>query len=251
MLSGTLNISESPSATKLQTWQLRRLSKLPTGDRCVCLPVLSVEEIWNNDLDEKCYLPDSLKTMSSFHSQTMHRVSLSSSVSSRGRETPSKVKKNQRGVEACHDISSCLAMTGELSRVTSGRQCTNSQDKWKNFTDKNELKEVSREFHELASTLEEESHTWNKICKDSVKREGDIPKLAELAAQDEKQEDEERRDMKELFKQFRIYRKDEDEAKAILKEMQINLRGLWSAKFTSPWTKYGRCCRATTQRPSI
>ena len=100
-----------------------------------------------------------------------------------------------------------------------------SKDQWKNFTDNNELKEVSREFHELASTLEEESHTWNKICKDSAKREGDIPELAELAAQDGKQVDEERRDIKELFKQFRIDRKDKDEAKAILKEMQINLRG--------------------------
>ena len=51
-----------------------------------------------------------------------------------------------------------------------------SQDQWKNSTNKNEWKEVSREFHELASTLEDKSHTWKKSCKDS-----DILKLAELA----------------------------------------------------------------------
>ena len=74
-----------------------------------------------------------------------------------------------------------------------------SQDQWKNSTLKNEWKEVSREFHELASTLKEKSHTWNKSCKDSAKREGDILKLAEMAGQDEKQEDEERRDIKKAL----------------------------------------------------
>ena len=44
----------------------------------------------------------------------------------------------------------------------------------------------------LASRLEEKSHAWNESSEDSAKREGDILKLAELAAQDEKQEDEER-----------------------------------------------------------
>ena len=98
-----------------------------------------------------------------------------------------------------------------------------SQDQRKNSTNKNERKEVSRKFHKLASTPKEKSHTWNKSRKDSAKREGDILKLAELAAQDEKQEDEERRDIKKLLAQLRRDRKDEDEAKALLKEMQINL----------------------------
>ena len=47
--------------------------------------------------------------------------------------------------------------------------------------------------------------------------------MAELPAKDEKQEDEERRDIKKLLKQLRKNRKGEDEAKALLKEMQINL----------------------------
>ena len=96
-----------------------------------------------------------------------------------------------------------------------------SQDQWKNSTNKNEWKEVSREFHELASTRKEKSHTWNKSCKESGKREGDVLKLAELAARDEKQEDEEKRDIRKLLKQLRKDRKDEDEAEALLKEMQI------------------------------
>ena len=36
-------------------------------------------------------------------------------------------------------------------------------------------REVSRERHEWASSLKEKSHTWNKNCKDSANREGDIP----------------------------------------------------------------------------
>ena len=89
-----------------------------------------------------------------------------------------------------------------------------SHDQWKNSTNRNEWKEVSREFHELASTLKENlTHGTNAVK---------TVKLAELAAQDEKQEDEELRDIKKLLKQLRKDRKDEDEAKALLKEMQIN-----------------------------
>ena len=98
-----------------------------------------------------------------------------------------------------------------------------SQDRWKNPTNRNECKEVSREFHELASTLQDKSHTHGTEAVQTAKREGDILKVAELAAQDEKQEDEEERDIKKLLKQLRKDRKDEDEAEAFLKEMQINL----------------------------
>ena len=82
-------------------------------------------------------------------------------------------------------------------------------------------------------------------------------------------------DIKKLLKQLRKDMKDEDEAKALLKEMQINLgeaqgRSLQQnyrcsagststcgpgtrtvGSQTSSWTKCGRCCRASTQRPSI
>ena len=55
--------------------------------------LLLVEDVWDDDFGEKC-LTNSLKTMSRFHSRTMHRAPLSSSVSSGGREPPSKVTKN-------------------------------------------------------------------------------------------------------------------------------------------------------------
>ena len=49
-----------------------------------------------------------------------------------------------------------------------------------------------------------------------------------MAAQDEKQENEEMLDINKLLKQLRKDRKDEDEAKALLKEMQINLEEAWA-----------------------
>ena len=144
-----------------------------------------------------------------------------------------------------------------------------SQDLWENSTNKNEWKEVSREFHELASTLKEKiSHMEQKLSRQCQKK-----KLAELAAQEEKQEDEERRDIKKLLKQLRKDRKHEDEARALLKQVQINLEEAQATSAatncgvrpvrrvhagtrtvggqTSSWTHYGGCCRATTQRPSI
>ena len=44
-----------------------------------------------------------------------------------------------------------------------------------------------------------------------------------MAANDEKQEDEERHNINKLFKQLRKERKEEDEARALLEEMQKNL----------------------------
>ena len=61
-------------------------------------------------------------------------------------------------------------------------------------------------------------------------------KLAKLAAQEEKQEDEERPDIKKLLKQLRKDRKHEDEARALLKQVQINLE---EAQARSAATNYG------------
>ena len=85
MIQDRLSEEDKDLAKELIGWEL--------GDSSVLLPpVLSVKVIWNNVLNEKCS-PESLKTMARFHSKTMHRVSLSSSVSSTGREPSSKVKK--------------------------------------------------------------------------------------------------------------------------------------------------------------
>ena len=115
-----------------------------------------------------------------------------------------------------------------------------SQDQWKNSTNKNERKEVSRKFHELASTLREKSHTWNKNCKDSDKREGDLLKLAELAAQDEKHEDEERHNINKLLRQLREERKEEDEARALQEEMQKNLEEAQARASATEQKVFGR-----------
>ena len=88
---------------------------------------------------------------------------------------------------------------------------------------KNKSKEVSREVHELASSLEEKPHTRNKSCKDGAKREEDILKLAEMAANDEKQENEERHNINKRFKKLRKERK-EDQARASATEQKLSGR---------------------------
>ena len=60
------------------------------------------------------------------------------------------LQRGRTAIQACHDIA------------------------YKNYTNKTERKEVSLEIHELASTLQEQSHTWNKSCENSAKREGDL-----------------------------------------------------------------------------
>ena len=65
------------------------------GESLVLLPPvpLSAEDAWNNDFGEKWCLLESLKTMSRSQSKPMHRVSLSSPVSSEGLELASKIGK--------------------------------------------------------------------------------------------------------------------------------------------------------------
>ena len=62
-----------------------------------------------------------------------------------------------------------------------------------------------------------------KVVKTAPKERETYSKLAELAANDEKQEDEERHDINKLLKQLCKERKEEDEARGIVKETQINL----------------------------
>ena len=146
-----------------------------------------------------------------------------------------------------------------------------SQDRWKNCSNKGEWKEVSRETHEWASTLEEKSHTWNeKLYRQCQTR--DMFKLAEMAANDEKEADEERHNINELYKQRAKKEKmkmkfvlvemqnhlEEAQARASATELQVSGRydkhmRTWDevGDHTSSWTKDGRCCRAIRQRPSV
>ena len=48
-----------------------------------------------------------------------------------------------------------------------------SQDKWKSSKHQGKWKEISLEMDALGSTLKEKTHTWNKRCKESVKRESE------------------------------------------------------------------------------
>ena len=73
------------------------------------------------------------------------------------------------------------------------------------------------------SALKEKTHIWNKCCKESVKRESEFYKTMEIAAIDERQEDKERSMLKDTLKKLRKEREDENEAPALLEEMQQNL----------------------------
>ena len=87
----------------------------------------------------------------------MRRVSLSSSVSSRGRERPSKVKKSNAVLK--RDMTTRHGGLGERDWGTESESqwqaspvddnAQSSNDQWKNSTNKYERKEVSREFHEV------------------------------------------------------------------------------------------------------
>ena len=99
----------------------------------------------------------------------------------------------------------------------------------------------------MASTLKERSHTWNKSCKDIAEKEGDKLKLAEMAANDEKQEDEEKHSINQLLRQLRKERQEEDHARALLEEMQTNLQGSMSTcgarnvvDHTTSWIRCGK-----------
>ena len=98
-----------------------------------------------------------------------------------------------------------------------------SQDRCVQSKSKSKWREVSREVHERASSLKDKSHSWNESSEDSATREGHVLKLAEMAANDEKQEDEERHLINKLSKLLRKEREVEDEARALLEEMQKNL----------------------------
>ena len=68
-----------------------------------------------------------------------------------------------------------------------------------------------------------QTHTWNKSCKESVKRETELHKMIEIAAKDEKQEDNERNIIQKTLKQLRKEEDEADEARTLLDYMQQNV----------------------------
>ena len=67
---------------------------------------------------------------------------------------------------------------------------------------KSEWREVFRERHDGPHHLKKSLTHGINAEKDSAKREGDILKLDEMAAHDEKQEDEERHHINKLLQQL-------------------------------------------------
>ena len=75
----------------------------------------------------------------------------------------------------------------------------------------------------LGSALKEKTHTWNRTRKEGAKREIVLYKIKEIVANDKQQEDKERRRLKETLNKLRQEREEENEARALLQEMQQNL----------------------------
>ena len=75
----------------------------------------------------------------------------------------------------------------------------------------------------MRTTVKEKTSTWNRSCKESVKRETELYKMVEAAVMDEKQEQKERGMIRELPEQLQKRREGEDEARGLIEEMQRNL----------------------------
>ena len=75
----------------------------------------------------------------------------------------------------------------------------------------------------LGSSLKEKKNIWNKICKESAKRDTELYNIIEIAANDEKQEDNERNIIKKTLKQLCKEVDDADEARPLLHGMQQNV----------------------------
>ena len=78
------------------------------------------------------------------------------------------------------------------------------------------------EMDAVGSTVKEKANTWNKSCKESVKRESELYKMVEAAAIDERQEQKERGMIRDLLEQLQKRREEEDEARVLTEEMQRN-----------------------------
>ena len=75
----------------------------------------------------------------------------------------------------------------------------------------------------LDSALQEKKNTWHKSCKESAKRETELYKMLESSTYDAKAEDNARSKLKNTLKQLCKERDAENEARALLEEMQQNL----------------------------
>ena len=75
----------------------------------------------------------------------------------------------------------------------------------------------------LGSSSKEKKSTWSESCKESAKRETKLYKMVEIAANDERQVDNERNIIKKTLKQRCDEEYAADEARALLHDMQQNV----------------------------
>ena len=98
-----------------------------------------------------------------------------------------------------------------------------SYDKWGNSQPQGKWKEISAEIDAVGTTVDEKTNTWNKSCKECVKRESELYKMVEAAVMDERQEQKERGMIMDLLEQLQKRREEEDEFGGLIEEMQRNL----------------------------
>ena len=82
---------------------------------------------------------------------------------------------------------------------------------------------ISAEMDAVGATEKDETNSWNKSCKESVKRETELYRVFEAAVTDETQEQKERGMIRDLLEQLQRRREEEDEARGLMEEMQRNL----------------------------
>ena len=97
-------------------------------------------------------------------------------------------------------------------RQPAGEGGQSSHDKWRSAKPQSKWKEISAEIDAGGTTVKEKTNTWNKSCKESVKRESELCKMVGQAAIDERQEHKERSMIKDLLNQLEKRREEEDEA---------------------------------------
>ena len=97
-----------------------------------------------------------------------------------------------------------------------------SHDTWKNSQPQGKWREISAEMDAVGNHFERKTNTWNRSCKESVKRDTELFKIVEFAVMDQQREQKERGMIRELLEQLQKRREEEDEARGLI-EMQRNL----------------------------
>ena len=92
----------------------------------------------------------------------------------------------------------------------------------------------------MKTTVKEKTNTWNKSCKECVKRETELYTMVEAAVMDEKPEQRERGMIRDLLGSFKREGKRKDEARNLIEEMQTQPRRSPEQKLRSG-TEAGPC----------